>query len=268
MPRRLLALLLCASTARAAWPAADAALTPPPLPAGKRVLRVYLDAGHGAPGNKGASSVFCEDEQVHTLFAAQRVAQALEQTGRFKVKVSRKAHGEAPYKRRLEAAQAFGAEAIVSLHSDARGTARPWETPFGKACLRNDDTPGFAVLWSDDADPPLKGARERLAVSVARRMARTGFLPYDGADYPGLYDPTPGQAGAFVDRHLPGFRIFFLRRPEIPSVIVETHHALDLLEVTRWREARTLDAFAAALAAGLLDALDPEAAPVSATSSP
>jgi N-acetylmuramoyl-L-alanine amidase len=43
----------------------------------------------------------------------------------------------------------------------------------------------------------------------------------------------------------------------MPSVIIETHHALDLEEVARWREERTLEAFAAAVTQGLVDAFAP-----------
>lgn len=44
-----------------------------------------------------------------------------------------------------------------------------------------------------------------------------------------------------------------LRGPQIPSVIIETHQSLDREEVLRWREDRTHDAFAAAVAQGLID---------------
>ena len=42
----------------------------------------------------------------------------------------------------------------------------------------------------------------------------------------------------------------------MPAVIVETHHSLDVEESARWREDATLESFAAALAAGLVDTLD------------
>ncbi len=239
------------------WPAPGAQLRPIPFekPPKKRKVRLYLDAGHGAPGNKGAASVTCEDEQEHTLRVAQHLAAALERTGAFKVQVSRKAHGEAPYAERLAAAAAFGAQAIVSLHSDSRGTARYWTAPNGQWCPRADLMPGYALLWSDDADRPLRNRRLKLARALSRRLTQTGFVPYSGVDYEGLYEPTPPEPGVFVDRHLPGQRIFFLRRPAIPSVIIETHHALDFEEVARWQEPGTLDAFAQAVAAGLVDAL-------------
>lgn len=57
----------------------------------------------------------------------------------------------------------------------------------------------------------------------------------------------------FVDRHVPGQRIFLLRRPRMASVIIETHHGLHPAEHQRWQETRTLEAFAKAVAAALLD---------------
>ncbi len=47
----------------------------------------------------------------------------------------------------------------------------------------------------------------------------------------------------------------FLRRPAMASIIVETHHAWHTDEASRWDDAATLEAFGAALAAGIADAL-------------
>ena len=52
-------------------------------------------------------------------------------------------------------------------------------------------------------------------------------------------------------------RIAMLRRPVVPSVIVETHQALDPADADRWREPTTWAAFGAALARGVTDALAP-----------
>jgi N-acetylmuramoyl-L-alanine amidase len=75
-----------------------------------------------------------------------------------------------------------------------------------------------------------------------------------------LYQADASQAGVFIDRHVPGARIFMLRRPAVPSVIVETHHGLDLAEVEQWKEPSTRERFADALAAGLAEALEAIAA--------
>jgi N-acetylmuramoyl-L-alanine amidase len=47
--------------------------------------------------------------------------------------------------------------------------------------------------------------------------------------------------------------IYFLDRPRMPSVIIETHHALDPREERAFVLPDTLDAFSASVAAGLVD---------------
>jgi N-acetylmuramoyl-L-alanine amidase len=241
------------------WPAASAPLTVAKVafPKGFGKKRIYLDAGHGAPGNEGNTSVICEPEEAHTLRVAEDLAKRLEATGHFLVKVSRKAGQRPTYPTRLEEAERWRAQLFVSLHSDARGEARWWQSSLDQVCLRNDTAPGYSVLYADDIAEPLLSQRLTLARALARRMGDAGFLPYGGEDYVGLYAPDSEQPGTFVSRHLPGQRIFVLRKPSMPSVIIETHHALDLEEVARWREERTLEAFAAAVTQGLVDAFAP-----------
>lgn len=59
--------------------------------------------------------------------------------------------------------------------------------------------------------------------------------------------------GVFVERHKPNKRIMMLRRPGVPSVIIETHHAWDTREAARWEEPRTRQVFATAVHAALVD---------------
>jgi N-acetylmuramoyl-L-alanine amidase len=253
------ALAACAAAAEPAapveprWPAAGAPLKalPVEVPRGFGRKRVFIDAGHGALDNPGVQSVTCEQEMDFTLRTAEDLAQRLEATGHFKVRLSRKAGEAVSYPRRLKDAAAFGADAILSLHADARGMARAWEVTPGLVCWRNDETPGFSILYSDRGDAALNAARQSLARAMARRMALVGLGPYDGVDYPGLYLDDPEQPGAFIDRRF----LYVLRKPDVPSVIVETHHFLDLEEAARWKEPRTLEAFAAAVAGALVDAL-------------
>ena len=246
-----------------AWPAPGAPLTVAQVrfPAGFGKRRIYLDAGHGAQGNTGNRSVTCEAEEAFTLRVAEDLARRLEATGHFRVRLSRKQGERVPYPSRLNAARQWNAHALLSLHSDARGMALPWEPAPGQQCYRQDGAPGFSVLWSEEADPPLQLQRASLARAIALHLGRAGFRHYDGVDYAGLYDADAAQPGVFFTRvsEPTHRRIFVLRRPTIPSVIIETHHALDFEEAARWREERTLEAFAAAVAQGLVDALAPAA---------
>lgn len=240
------------------WPSPGAPLQAPALevPRGFGKHKVFIDAGHGAEDNAGVASVTCEQEMDFTLRAAEDLARRLEATGHFRARVSRKAGEAVSYPRRLKDAATWGAEVIVSLHADARGVAHAWEASPGTVCFRNDETPGFSVLYSDRGGPSLNAARQSLARAVARRMALAGLAAYDGRDYPGLYLDDHAQAGAFIDRRY----LYVLRKPSVPSVIVETHHFLDLEEAARWHEPRTLEAFAAAVEGALVEALSPRPA--------
>jgi N-acetylmuramoyl-L-alanine amidase len=262
MIRLALGLLLLSTTAAAepVWPAADAPLHAVPLPAGKskKVWRLYLDAGHGAPGNTGNKSCTCEDEQDETLRIATDLAAKLTATKRFKVKLSRNHFEQPKYQDRVAAAEAFHADALVSLHTDARGAAQPWEARPGMQCLRNDSEPGLGVLMSDEGPKRLVASRTRLARGLAGQLAAAGFLLYPGEDWMTLY-AKDAEPGIFIDRRPLKQRVFVLRKPRVPSVIIETHHALDFNECARWKEPRTLDAFAVALANGLEEGLRPDA---------
>ena len=273
----LLGLVLIAGLAHAqgpvpAWPAPGAPLTVAEVrfPEGFGKRRIYLDAGHGADGNTGNRSVTCEDEEAFTLRVAEDLKQRLEATGHFKVRLSRKPGERVSYPSRINDAQRWGAHAFVSLHSDARGLAQPWSPAPGQQCYRQDASPGFSVLWSEEAPAPLPSRRAELARALARHLGRAGFRHYDGVDYEGLYGPDTAQPGVFVSRvsEPTHRRIFVLRRPSIPSVIIETHHALDFEEAARWREERTLEAFAAAVAQGLVDGLSPAVPAGSASAAP
>jgi len=254
------------------WPAPGAPLTVSEVrfPKGFGKRRIYLDAGHGAEGNTGNKGVTCEDEETFTLRVAEDLAKRLEATGHFQVRLSRKPGERVPYPTRVAAAEQWRAHAMLSLHSDSRGTPMPWSPEPDQECYRQDAAPGFTVLWSEseDAAAGLQSGRAGLARALARRLGQAGFPPYDGVDYEGLYAIDAAQAGVFVAREPTHRQIFVLRKPRIPSIIIETHHALDFEEAARWREQRTLEAFAAAVAQGLVDALGPQAPTESRTARP
>ncbi|MFT3770712.1 MAG: N-acetylmuramoyl-L-alanine amidase [Minicystis sp.] len=241
----------------ARWPGERAALAAPAaaFPPGFGVARVMLDPGHGAPGNRGNSSCFCADEQDTMLDVAEALKDRLEATGHFEIRLTRDRGALVEYVDRVADADAFGAEAFVSLHSDIRGHADRWSPEPGLTCSVALEAPGFAVLYSDEGDRDLADRRLALGRAVARRMEEAGFLPYGGAAYVGLYAADDGVRGLFADRHAPDQRIFLLRRTLMPAVLVETHNALDPREAQRWQAPETLDAFAAAVAAALADAL-------------
>lgn len=235
------------------WPAAGAKLRVRALPGpdGRPKRRVLLDPGHGAPGNTGNRSAFCVDEQDFSLGLARDLAARLASTGRFDVRLTREPGELVPYPRRVELAGGWSAEVLVSLHSDVRGQRREWQPRPGLSCPRSHDAPGFSVLWSDHGAAPLAGARHALARAVAVELGESGLLPYAGAEY-GLDYAGDEVLGVYVDRHAERERVFMLWKPDIPSVLVETHNALDDREAERWERSETREAFAGALGRALI----------------
>lgn len=236
-----------------AWPDEHAALsqTAAQIPPSFGTRRVYLDAGHGAPGNTGNKSAFCRDEQAFTLSLAEELGALLARTGHFEVKLSRGRDKLVPYSDRVREAEAWPADVLLSLHSDVRGKAELWQPEPGSSCPRSRLAPGVSLLWSDHGEPSLGTRRVELARALARSMQSAGFLAYDGADYANTYAPDEQQRGVFVDRHPTSERVFVLWRPSLPSVIVETHNALDDREARRWEQPETRAAFASSIVAAL-----------------
>ncbi|MEO7327027.1 MAG: N-acetylmuramoyl-L-alanine amidase, partial [Minicystis sp.] len=225
-----------ASTSPEIWPGPRAILSviSPRFPADFGVHRVVVDPGHGAAHNRGNTSCFCVVEERFTLGAAFALRDRLEATGHFEVKLSREDEATIEYQERLDEAARFGAEAFVSLHSDIRGKAERWSPDGGASCPISLIAPGFTVLYSDEGDTPLVDRSLALARATARRMLDTGLLAYGGASYQGLYEAVSASPGVFVDRHPREQRIFILREAAMPSVLIETHHALDPREAERW----------------------------------
>ncbi len=241
----------------AKWPAPDAKLTLLPPPAQARPHRVLVDAGHGAVGNDGNTSARCEKESVFTLRTQDAIASRLAKVAGLEVGVTRSGREQPSYDERLSHAETWRADAVISLHSDARWSDVSGADPT-TGCRYTEGAAGFSVLYSDEGGPALVTARRALAHAVAHRMREAGFIPYDGPDYDNLYERAPlanaaGPTGVWVDRHEPAKRIKMLRRSRVPLVIVETHEASDREEAARWDEPRTHDAFAAAIAAAIAD---------------
>lgn len=238
----------------AAWPEEAWLWQALPEASGQRPVRLYLDAGHGSGDNTGNLSALCEPEERFTLSLATDVAETLRATGAFLVLVSRGDGGRPTYRERVDEATAWGAELLVSLHSDVRGRASEWSPEPGQSCPRSRHAPGFSVLTADEGDDALARPRRRFALALGSTLRRTGFLPYDGKHYSGDYELVDRSPGVFRERSGRD-GIFMLRATTMPSVVIETHHALDDREARRFREPETRRAFAGAVGRAALQAL-------------
>lgn len=235
------------------WPSEGAPLRAPAAAwaEGAR-LTVYVDGGHGAPGNDGMEAVDCAREGDLTLTYADALTERLRRSAHLDVTESRR-DGALTYAQRIRAAERAEADLLLSLHVDSRAGPVPAVQSPTTGCWSQDQAEGFAVLWSDEGAAARVERRQTFARALAARLVEAGFTPYSGWVYSGIYDGDPEHPGVFVDRHAPRYRILMLRRPRVPSLIVETHHGLDPDEHARWSEPRTWDAFAAAIEAGLAD---------------
>lgn len=248
----LLALLL----STAPWPSPDTQLQVLRLPPLASRIRIAVDAGHGAPGNTGNWGCHCQREADETLVEAMELSKRLRRFG-FTVLETRTTEEGAKYPARIAAIERFKPHLVVSLHTDARAEAWPLELhPDGGVCFANRGDPGFSVLWSEEGTRSVVRARETWGRAVSEALREAGFLPYSGEDYGSLYK-TDDAPACFVDARPMKQRVYFLRATSVaPVVIVETHHALDPLEVARWHDADTHDAFAAAIASAALKVVE------------
>lgn len=220
----------------------------PKLPRGRH--RVVLDPGHGAPGNDGNTGALCQKEADEMLAVAHRVAGALAHRGALEIRSTRPRDAVTDYSTRIRSADAWG-EVLISFHSDAR-SGIDWGPDPETGCNSSSGAHGFTVLWSDEGGERLVADRRSLARIVAAKLREAGFGPYT-AGYGDLYEGDVDHPGTYLDRHEPSQRIRMLRRPKIPSIIVETHNAPDRAEVARWRDPATVDVFASALRAALVE---------------
>ena len=240
------------------WPAPGTAgtlvLSQPTIKPG-RIIKVYLDPGHGAPGNSGNRSATCQWEMQATLSIATDLAEALTNTGRFAVKIGRKSGQRTRYQDRVAQADAWGADVFVSLHTDNRDfdESKLWSPKPGQQCRRSDQMPGVLVIYSDEG--PLTSQRRELALSMIKGFEAVGFPLYDGADYPAnMYIADKASPSVLLDRRAKG--IYVLRRPTMPSVLIELYHSWNLEEQRRWGEARTRRVFEQVMIRSLLEVED------------
>ena len=253
--------VLLFTVALAAFPDPAAHLTTLEVPRPTRAVRIAIDAGHGAPGNTGNQGCFCQAEADETRVEAMELARRLRARG-FHVLETRTNADGARYQARIAAIEAFAPHVVISLHTDARADAVPVWRGEGQVCWENRSDPGFAVLWSEEGSSAVVSRRAEWGRALSRRLRESGFTPYSGEDYGSLYRDDDEPA-CFIDARPVKQRVYFLRATSVaPVVIVETHHALDPLEVARWHDADTHDAFAAAVARAALDVVDaPRPAP-------
>lgn len=236
-----------------AWPSEQVEFSAPEIviPENFGHHGVFVSAGHGTGRNTGNTGCRCQLEQDFTLRASHDLAEQLRGIGLFDVTEARTGRRRPSYRARLRHLERSGAEVMLELHSDYRGGQTYQLTgrhENGQPCYATEDTPGLAVLVSDEGPRALEEARITLARAVADALWEAGFTYFDGYQYGPQYDGDV-MPGVYIDRR----GLMMLRRPEVPSILIETHNALDPNEVARWDEPQTQEMFFRAVTKGLVD---------------
>jgi N-acetylmuramoyl-L-alanine amidase len=238
---------------------------------------IVLDPGHGGmdPGTHSESGLV---EKDLALSVARRLKEKLEQTGRYRVKLTRSSDVFIPLRDRVAIARATHGDLFVSLHADSnehreiRGasvyTLSPGASDRETATLAEKENHAGVALGLEPADAnPMAdsilsdlGQREIMNLSARFAEGLVGALPGATA----LHKPLPHRSADFA----------VLKAPDIPSVLIElgylTNHEDEMAmstEAWRFRVAATIAAtidhyFSEALALQAT-ANQPEYAPLS-----
>ena len=190
----------------------------PDRPAGRPLI--FIDAGHGGrdPGAAGTES----RESAVTLAAALDLKQALERTGRYRVRLTRESDTYVALYRRVAIARQADADLFISLHADAgsdpatRGASvyTLSEQGAGRAVrefTRSENWHRSLNLPGRDpsVDRILLDMTQRATQNRSAQLARTLLGELEGADHP-MLRRSHRDAGLAV-----------LLAPDVPAVLLE-----------------------------------------------
>ena len=101
---------------------ASTEMTPAPPEAKRELPVIVIDPGHGG-GDPGASSPGGISEKTVTLASARRLAEILQESGRYKTVLTRADDSRLALEQRAKIAREAGADLFISLHADAMADA-------------------------------------------------------------------------------------------------------------------------------------------------
>jgi len=207
-------------------------------------VHAFVVGGHGNGSRNGNTGVYQQVEADVALSISTDLAGALASVPGIRTTLGRTVGERPSYETRLERLVDSGADCLLDIHTDSRPEYMyEWVDDTGTTVWRNDRQAGFAVLFNESG--PLGSQRRELARALALELAEAGLPPYT-LGYGPTYD-ADRVPGVYIDRR----GLMMLRAPGVPSVIIESHHALDVWEAARWREERTRQVFAVGVANGL-----------------
>ena len=185
---------------------------------------IILDPGHGGmdPGAHGGSGLL---EKDLALAVARQLKDKLEQSGRYRVKLTRDGDVFIPLRDRVSVARAAHGDLFVSLHADSndhreiRGasvyTLSPGASDRETETLAEKENLSGAELGLETpdtnpvADAILTDLGQREIMSLSARFAETIVAALPAAT--AVHSPLPHRSADFA----------VLKAPDIPSVLVE-----------------------------------------------
>ena len=217
---------------------------------------IVIDAGHGGI-DPGAESIAGYHEKEITLATARLLAKTLEQTGRYKVVLTRDSDVYLKLHERVARARAAHGNLFISLHADSAGsdrstrgasiytlseTASDVETERYAQRENRADAIGGVDLGdqSDDVAGILVDLTVRETVNDGNRLA--GMM-VDALEHKGvmLLPSTPHRSAGFA----------VLKSPDIPSVLIEMGYLSDMSDARALADPRHQQQIANAVADGV-----------------
>ena len=228
-----------------------AAAASDPAPAPKAVVReaadqrplVMIDAGHGGtdPGAIAAGGVFEKD----IVFGfAQSLAAKLEESGRYRVRMTRDRDVFVPLAERVRLAREARADLFVSIHADSissapqvrgatiyTGSEKATDAESAKLAERENRADAAAGAEASEGPPEIADILQELTLRETRGFSSGFARTLMGQLNPVMEMSTKPHREA-------GFRV--LRSPDVPSVLVELGYLsskrdLEMLQSPEWR---------------------------------
>lgn len=236
-------------------PPARGAIAPPPkAPADRKGLGpqkriVVLDPGHGGP-DPGAIGVTGLREKVITLQVAQKVKQALEATGRYKVHLTRNEDVYVPLRKRYQLAEAAGAELFISLHADSNRDSRLRGASIYTLSEKSSDREAAALAAKENRSDAIAGidlSNQSDAVASFLIELRQRQTMNESALFSETLIQEVGTSTRLLrnTHRFAGFAV--LKSPDVPSVLMELGYLSNRRDEKLLRDPRHHDVLARAI---------------------
>ncbi|MFO1070070.1 MAG: N-acetylmuramoyl-L-alanine amidase [Geminicoccaceae bacterium] len=235
-------------------PAAAAPAAPPePIALPPDLPVIVLDAGHGGV-DPGAIGVDGTQEKAITLAMARRLRTLLEESGRYRVVLTRDSDVFLPLRERLRLAREADGDLFVSLHADAIGKQHTrGASVYTLSETASDEEAARLAATENKADiiagTDLSGTDDVVAsilIDLAQRDTKNKSIQFADILASELAQVTP-----LLRRHrrFAGFAV--LKSPDVPSVLIELGYISNTEDARNLGSAAYRDKLAAAVVAGI-----------------